>query len=108
MSSPAPAAKRRGKNKPEPMPWQLVGLEDQDVMALQALAAGVANAGQQQRALHVITHKIARSHRMSFFPGADGHRATDFAEGKRFVGNQIDRILKMRPDHSAEGSTSEE
>jgi hypothetical protein len=29
----------------------------------------------------------------------DGRRATDFAEGKRWVGLQLRRIEKMRPDH---------
>lgn len=84
----------------EPMPWELRGLEAADIFALQALAKGNANAGQQQRALDVIQNKISRHRRMSFFPGADGQRATDFAEGKRFVGDQIERFLKMRPETS--------
>jgi hypothetical protein len=82
------------------MPWELGNLDAADVFALQAVAKGVANAGQQQRALAVIQDKICRRRRMSFFPGADGHRATDFAEGKRFVGDQIERLLKMRPETS--------
>lgn len=102
------APKKRGVNKPEPMPWQVVGLDDADIMALQALEKGHANSGQQQRALDVIKTKICRMQRMSFFPGGDdGRRATDFAEGKRFVGSQIDRILKMRPDHRSDGSTAD-
>lgn len=109
MMSPAMPPKKRGKNKPEPMPWQVVGLDDADILALQALDKGIANAGQQQLALHVIKNKLCRYQRMSFFAGGeDGKRATDFAEGKRFVGNQIDRVLKMRPDHSLQGSSAED
>lgn len=105
MRPPASGPKKRGTNKPEPLPWQVVDLEDGDILALQALEKGLANAGQQQRALEVIKVKLCRYRRMSFFPGGDdGRRATDFAEGKRFIASQIDRILNMRPDHSRDGS----
>jgi hypothetical protein len=40
---------------------------------------------------------------MTFWPGGeDGKRATDFAEGKRWVGVQLRRIEKLRPDHRNE------
>lgn len=87
-----------GTNKAEPLPWQLRALEDGDIMAIQALVKGIANEGQQQRALHVIKHKLCRQRRMAFFPGGDdGRRATDFALGKQFVADQIDRINNMQP-----------
>lgn len=83
------------------MPWQVVGIEAAEIFALQACAKGIANAGQQQRALAVIQDKICRRRRMSFFPGGhEGDRATIFAEGKRFVGDQIERLLRMRPETS--------
>jgi len=81
-------------------PWSpVVGLEDADIYALQALAAGNANSGQQVRALDLIRYSICETERLSFMPGAeDGRRATDFAEGKRFVAIQIRRLLRMKPN----------
>ena len=95
------APKRRASPVGEPKPWEIRGLEPADIFALQAVAKGVANGPQQQRALEVIKDRISRHNRMSFWPGGeDGRRATDFAEGKRFVGDQIERLLKMRPERS--------
>ena len=80
-------------------PWSPVArFEDADVFALQALAAGNASSGQQQRALAFIRDAICEGDRLSFMPGGeDGRRATDFAEGKRFVAVQIRRFLRMKP-----------
>jgi hypothetical protein len=80
-------------------PWSPVTkFEDADVFALQAIAAGNASAGQQQRALAFIREAICEDRRLSFMPGGeDGRRASDFAEGKRFVGIQIQRFLNMTP-----------
>lgn len=87
-------------DSPPAWPWSpVMGFEDADVYALQALAAGNASAGQQQRALEFIRAKICEGDRLSFMPGGeDGRRATDFAEGKRFVAGQIRRLLRLRPD----------
>lgn len=80
-------------------PWSpVVKLEDADIFALQALAAGSASSAQQRRALDLIRVAICEGERLSFMPGGeDGRRATDFAEGKRFVAVQIRRVLNMRP-----------
>lgn len=79
-------------------PWQLPPIDAADIFALQALANGNANAVQQKRALEFVVSGLAEEHRMSFYPGGDdGRRASDFAEGKRWVGSQIRRILKLRP-----------
>ncbi len=68
-------------------------------VALQAVAKGTANEGQQQRAWDYILRALCETDRMSFWPGGDdGRRASDFAEGKRWVGIQLKRIEKMRPD----------
>lgn len=78
-------------------PWSPVtDIEDADVFALKALAKGNASSGQQIRALDFIRGKICEGRRLSFMPGGeDGRRATDFAEGKRFVDIQIQRFLNM-------------
>lgn len=98
----AAAPKRKPRALREPLPWELGGaLAEADIYALQALAKGKASEGQQIRALEAIMDRICRRRRMSFFPGGhEGDRATIFAEGKRFVGDQLERLLKMRPERS--------
>jgi hypothetical protein len=93
----------RPKSQPE-RPWQMPRIADADIFALQAVASGEANASQQQRAWDTIVRVLCETDRMTFWPGIpgtseDGRRATDFAEGKRWVGLQLRRIEKMRPDH---------
>jgi hypothetical protein len=88
----------RPKSHPE-RPWQTPRIADADIFALQAVAAGGANAAQQLRAWECVVRILCETDRMTFWPGEDGRRATDFAEGKRWVGLQLRRIEKMRPDH---------
>jgi hypothetical protein len=74
-------------------------IEDADIFALQAIANGTASSAQQQRAYDYVVRALCETNRMTFWPGGeDGKRATDFAEGKRWVGLQLRRIEKMRPD----------
>jgi hypothetical protein len=94
----------RSKSQPE-RPWQMPRIADADIFALQALARGEASAAQQQRAFDCVVRTLCETDRMTFWLnrdlGADdGRRATDFAEGKRWVGLQLRRIEKMRPDHT--------
>ena len=87
-------------------PWQMPRLEHADVFAVQALAQGIANDAQQKRAYECIMRMLCETDRMTFWPGGeDGRRATDFAEGKRWVALQLRRIEKLRPDHRDEGTT---
>jgi len=95
------------------MPWQMpdgpLAIEDADIFALQALQQGKANAGQQQRVLALLLDKLCEESRMSFYPGGDdGRRASDFAEGKRWLALQIKRLLRMRPDHRDQSPPSGE
>ncbi len=88
----------RAKSQPD-HPWQLPSITDGDVFALQALAKGVANEAQQRLGFDYIVRVLCETDRMTFWPGGeDGKRATDFAEGKRWVGIQLRRIEKLRPD----------
>jgi hypothetical protein len=92
----------RRKSQPD-RPWQMPHIEDADIFALQAVAKGIANDAQQQRAYDYVVRALCEPDRMTFWPGGeDGKRATDFAEGKRWVGVQLRRIEKMRPDHRDE------
>ncbi len=69
----------------------------QDAAAVMALAAGQADAGQQKRALDWIIHFAAATYDMSFRPDSlGGERATAFAEGRRFVGNSIILLTKVK------------
>ena len=80
-------------------------IEDTDIVALQAVASGTASCAQQQRAFEFVVRTLCETDRMTFWPGGeDGRRATDFAEGKRWVGLQLRRIEKMRPDHRDHGA----
>lgn len=65
-----------------------------DVYALQALAEGKATSDQQKRALQWIVD-CAGTYDLSYRP--DSPDQTVFAEGKRFVGLQIVKLLKLKP-----------
>ena len=84
---------------PEPKasaPWLPVSYVKADVSALQAMRLGNANKGQQLRAMEFILDSICDRNGMSFRPGGpEGARETDFAEGRRFVGNQIVKLTKI-------------
>lgn len=82
------------------LPWQLPieKLESADIVAVQSLSQGTADSHQQRRAWDFIRNRLCQCDGMSFWPGGeDGKRATDFAEGKRFVGEQLRRISRMKP-----------
>jgi hypothetical protein len=73
----------------KPAKWELA-----DASALQALMRGDADKGQQARALKWVIESAACTYDMSYRPG-DTSRDTDFAEGRRSVGLQIVKLLKM-------------
>jgi hypothetical protein len=77
-------------------PWQPAEYDPADMAAMKALRDGTATADQQGRALQWIIQDCCETYGMSFHPGADGDRDTVFAEGKRFVGLQIVKLLNMR------------
>jgi hypothetical protein len=86
--------------RPPPGSFRTPG--DADIFAVQALAIGKANAAQQRRVWDYVTRVLCETDRMTFWPGGeDGKRATDFAEGKRWVGVQLRRIEKAAPRHVA-------
>lgn len=60
------------------------------VLAIRALLTGTANEGQQKAGMDWIITKAANLYDMSYRPDRDGGaRATEFHEGRRFVGSQI-------------------
>lgn len=71
-----------------PAEWELA-----DAAAIQALARGDAEASQQKRALTVIVEKLAGTYEHTFVPGAQDQ--TTYLEGRRSVGLQIVKLLKV-------------
>ena len=80
-------------------PWAPARYDDPDVYALKALERGDPTPEQCTRALNWIIHDLCKTFDMSYRPNSV--RDSDFAEGKRFVGNQIVKLLKlnMRKDN---------
>lgn len=70
--------------------------DDAVVSALQALHRGDATQDQQQAALRWIIEVNSNAYDLSFRPGGlEGDRESCFAEGRRFVGMQIVKLLKL-------------
>lgn len=69
-------------------PW-----DPADASAVQALARGEAGPDQQKRALDWVIKVAAATYNTSFTPGSPD--ATAFAEGRRFVGTQIVKLLSL-------------
>lgn len=77
-------------------PWVPAPYELADISAIQALHRGDATPDQQQRALKWIIESACATYDMSYFPGGeDANRDTIFAEGRRFVGNQLVKATKL-------------
>jgi len=66
-----------------------------DVTAIQQLERGEANSDMQRRALNWIINEVCGTYDQSYREG-DTHE-TAFAEGKRFVGNTLIKMLKLEP-----------
>lgn len=57
----------------------------------------------QQRAIKFIMWDLCGVRDLSFRPGgAEGARESDFAEGKRFIGLQIAKLLEMKVNRGGE------
>lgn len=63
-----------------------------EVAAMKALAAGVANAGQQKTALRFI---LNTSGVRDMSVDLENDRVTVFNEGRRFVGWQIAKLIEL-------------
>ena len=81
---------------PKAEPWKPADYDDDVVYAVRALYAGVATEGQQKLAWSWIMYVTGAGDEwadLSFRPGAAGERDTVFAEGKRFAGLQLRKML---------------
>lgn len=78
-------------------PWLPVPYVRADVVALQALRDGKADAEQQKRILRWLMYQACGTYEMTFHPGPEGARNSDFAQGRRFVGLQVAKLLIINP-----------
>ena len=76
-------------------PWDFPDFSERDVRLIQALAQGTATPEMQRDALKWIVEIGAATYDMSYRPGDNGRRDSDFAEGKRHVGNTLVRMTKI-------------
>lgn len=67
--------------------------EAKDIAAFQALEKGEATAHQQKLVLEWLMLRATMIYDQSYWPESD--RATAFAEGRRFVGLQIQKLLSL-------------
>jgi len=75
------------------MPWYPPEYELADISAIKGVAAGTATEEQQKRAMKWIIENCCATYEMSYRPTSD--RDTAFAEGRRFVGSQIVKLIKL-------------
>lgn len=80
-------------------PWQEPEYTKADVIAIQHVVLGSGSEAHQKRVIDLIINKIANSYDLSFRPDdMGGERATAFAEGKRYVGLQLIKLIKADPN----------
>ena len=79
-------------------PWRVKLYDMADAAALKGVAAGTATSEQQQRAMQYILVVLCAVDDMTYRPGEDGRRDSDFSEGARFVGIQIRRLINSPMD----------
>lgn len=66
-------------------------LNEADIMALKALAAGNANERQQKIVANALVNKLCRTGRLGYCE--ESSRNTDFNQGVRYVGIQINSAI---------------
>ncbi len=86
--------KRKGKITP---PWEVKAPEAMIAAAFDALQKGHASSHQQKMAMTWLIVECCDYYGLSYRPGEDGRRDTDFAEGKRFVGSQVVKMTNIKP-----------
>ena len=76
--------------------WKPIPVDKFAAGCLQALERGDATDDQQREALKWIIFVACRTYEASYFPGGEeGRRDTDHHEGRRWVGLQIIKHLKV-------------
>lgn len=72
------------------MPWFPPQLTKNEARAIKAVWEGVASEPQQKKVIELIIKRFACADDLEFRPDdMGGERASNFASGKRFVGEQV-------------------
>lgn len=88
---------------PANAPYQPVSLTQEIAWAIKGVATGTADAGQQSIFMKWLVWDCAKTYEMSFrAEGPHPQKDQDFAEGKRFVGNSLIRVINMTPEMVAQ------
>ena len=74
-------------------PWLPAHYDKETAEAIKAMAAGVANDGQQKVALDWIIKEACGTYDVDWFPDSD--RNSSFAAGKRWVGQQLVKLVNL-------------
>ena len=84
--------------------WHPADYEDADIRAIQSwadYAAGVAEAPspeQAKRALDWVINKASQTYENGFVASDQNGRVNAFIDGRRSVGQQIIKMLKLKPE----------
>lgn len=76
--------------------WTPCPYSEKEVRCIQALNRGDATPEQQRNALKFIIEIVAGTYDMSFRP--ESERDTCFAEGRRYTGLTLVKLLKIIPN----------
>jgi hypothetical protein len=74
-------------------PWHPPKFDRSDAMAMKAVATGTANESQQKQAIEYIVGTLAITYDETYW--ADSERNSAFAQGRRFVGLQIVKMVNL-------------
>lgn len=75
-------------------PWMPVPYDLADAAAWQAISLGTADKDQQIRALRWLIGACG-TYDLSYRPGPNGDRETAMAEGRRFIGLQVVKLVNL-------------
>jgi hypothetical protein len=78
--------------------WHPADYDIADIRAIQAVTAGTATPEQQQRALDWIVVKAAATYDNGFIAEDAYGRIAAFVDGRQFVGQQIVKLMKLKPE----------
>ena len=78
--------------KTPPIPYEPATYTDADVSAIQALQRGEATPEQQKRALDWVVNQAANTYDLEYRTESRDHA---FCSGRRFVGLQVIKLLKL-------------
>lgn len=94
--------------------WQPADYDVKDIRAIQALALYAQAVDDQEakalvpapsdvkRALNWIIYKAAQTYELTFVPNDPSGRIAAFVDGRRSVGQQITKILTLKPERFEE------